>query len=112
MSNFDFIPENKNLWVPYYLMSCYLYYEKDKNVLSDGNFDKLCKLLLENWDDISHINKDLISKEALQAGSGYDIIYTNRIKNAGEQWYKDSLAVKEKKSKKKAKKSKKSLFDL
>lgn len=84
------IPANKNLWIPYYLMSCYLYYEKDKNVLSDGDFDKLCKMILDNWNDIEHVHKYLISKDALHAGSGYDIVYTNMIKGAAESWYKKS----------------------
>ena len=54
--------DNPNMLVPYYLMSCYLYYECDKNVLSDTQFDTLCKRLLDNWDSINHIHKHLIDR--------------------------------------------------
>ena len=78
---------NINMLVPHYLMSCYLYYECDKSVLSDAQFDDLCKKLLDNWDSITHMHKHLISKDALKAGSGYDITYTSMIKNASLNWY-------------------------
>jgi hypothetical protein len=40
--NIDSISINR--LVPIYLMSSYLYYELDKNVLSDSQFDYLCKI--------------------------------------------------------------------
>ena len=74
--------------VPYYLMSSYLYYKKDKQVLTDDEFDTLCKRLLDEWDSIEHMHKHLITKEDLQAGTGYAIEYTNMIIGAAERWYK------------------------
>ena len=79
--------DNLNMLVPYYLMSCYLYYECNKNVLSDTQFDTLCKRLLDNWDSINHVHKHLIDKDALQCGSGYDIQYTNLIKRSAIDWH-------------------------
>ncbi len=76
-----------NRLVPIYLMSSYLYYEHDKNVLDDTQFDHLCKKILDNWDSITHIHKHLLDKETLQAGSGYGITYTNMIKNSAMKWY-------------------------
>mgnify|MGYP003132468977 CR=1 FL=1 len=81
------LSNNLNMLVPYYLMSCYLYYECDKNVLSDTQFDNLCKRLLDNWDSINHVHKHLIDKDALKCGSGYDIQYTNLIKRSAIDWY-------------------------
>ena len=78
---------NTQQLVPYYLMSSYLYYKKDKQVLTDDEFDTLCKRLLDEWDSIEHMHKHLITKEDLQAGTGYAIEYTNMIIGAAERWY-------------------------
>lgn len=79
---------SNNRLVPIYLMSSYLYYECDKNVLTDTQFDYLCKRILDNWDSIDHMHKHLLDKESLKAGSGYGIEYTNLIRGASLDWYK------------------------
>ena len=71
--------------VPYYLMFSYLYYEKNVSLIEDTEFDKLCQTLLEKYDNVEHMHKHLVSKEALTAGTGYDIVYTNMIKNSAMQ---------------------------
>jgi len=73
--------------VPIYLMSSYLYYECDKNVLDDTQFDYLCKKLYDNWDSVEHMHKHLIDKDNLKAGSGYGIKYTNLIVSGANSWY-------------------------
>ena len=75
-----------NRLVPFYLMSSYLYYKEDRQVLTDEDFDRLAKRLLDNWDKVEHMHKHLISKEDLQAGTGYAIKYTQRIINAAKNW--------------------------
>ncbi len=75
-----------NRLVPFYLMSSYLYYKEDRQVLTDEDFDRLAKRLLDNWDNVEHMHKHLISKEDLQAGTGYAIQYTQRIINAAKSW--------------------------
>ena len=65
--------------VPFYLIYCYLYYKKNISLISDSEFDNICKDLLENWDNINHMHKHLISRESLEAGTGYDIEYTSMI---------------------------------
>ena len=77
-----------NRLVPIYLMSSYLYYEHDKNVLDDTQFDYLCKKLYDNWDSVEHMHKHLIDKYNLKAGSGYGITYTNMIMSSAMSWYK------------------------
>ena len=54
-----------------------MYYEKDITLIEDEEFDQMCKTLLEKYDEVEHINKDLVKKENLTAGTGYDIKYTN-----------------------------------
>tara|TARA_R110002153_G_scaffold29711_16_gene91267 strand:+ start:7249 stop:7539 length:291 start_codon:yes stop_codon:yes gene_type:complete len=78
-----------NRCVPYYLMSSYLYYKQDKSVLHDNDYDSLCKRIIKEWDSITHIHKHFISKESLEAGTGYSNQYTNRIVGAACTWYKD-----------------------
>lgn len=51
-----------------YLIHCYLYYKLGAAVISDGEFDTLCKKLLS-----SGIDHPLVSKEDLAAGTGYSI---------------------------------------
>tara|TARA_Y100000401_G_C8264881_1_gene195247 strand:+ start:328 stop:588 length:261 start_codon:yes stop_codon:yes gene_type:complete len=77
---------NINRLVPFYLMSSYLYYKEDRQVLTDEDFDRLAKRLLDNWDSVEHMHKHLISKEDLQAGTGYAIKYSQRIINAAKNW--------------------------
>lgn len=72
-------------------MSSYLYYKKDKNVLSDGDYDIMCKLMLNYWKHIKHPHKRLVKKIALQAGTGHQIRkYPTIVIIAAEQWYNDS----------------------
>ena len=73
--------------VPFFCMSSYLYYKQNKCVLTDGDFDLLCKRMLENWDDIKHPHKYKIRKKDLEAGTGYAMVYTNMIVGSAESWY-------------------------
>ena len=79
-----------NRLVPIYLMSSYLYYELDKNVLKDEEFDYICKKLYDNFDDVTHMHKHLLDKDNLKAGSGYGITYTNMIMSSALAWYKET----------------------
>lgn len=57
-----------------YLVHSYMYYILDDPVISDIEYDLLCKELLEKFDEIDyHPHKHLVSKEDLRAGSGYSI---------------------------------------
>ena len=80
-----------NRLVPIYLMSSYLYYECDKNVLDDTQFDYLCKKLYDNWDSVEHMHKHLIDKDNLKAGSGYGITYTNMIMSSALKRYEENV---------------------
>tara|TARA_B100000700_G_C15060776_1_gene865610 strand:- start:6352 stop:6627 length:276 start_codon:yes stop_codon:yes gene_type:complete len=73
--------------VPIYLMSSYLYYRKDSHKLSDGEFDTLCKRMLDNWTKIRHPHKRLIKKKDLEAGTGYAIKkYPTIVMSSAERW--------------------------
>ena len=63
-------------------MFSYLYYEKNISLIEDTEFDQMCKTLLEKLDGLTHMHKHLVKKENLTAGTGYDIKYTNMIKDS------------------------------
>ena len=74
--------QNENMLIPYYLMFSYLYYEKNISLIDDAEFDGICKTLLDKLDTLTHMHKHLVKKESLTAGTGYDIKYTNLIKDS------------------------------
>ena len=82
--------KNPNMLVPYYLMFSYLYYKDNTSLIDDTEYDLLCKTLLEKFDEVEHIHKHRIDKSSLTAGTGYDIMYNNRIVSAAlklkEEW--------------------------
>ncbi len=83
--NGETVAGNPNMLVPWYLMASYMYYEKDDPFLTDECFDWLCKELDEKWDEVDHWHKDLVDRDALKAGTGYQIDWSKmptRIKDA------------------------------
>ena len=74
--------KNPNMLVPYYLMYSYLSYEENSSIVSDGEYDSICKRLYDEWNEIEHFHKYLIEKETLLAGTGFTLTYPNRVKGA------------------------------
>lgn len=70
-----------NMSVPWYLMSAYMYYEHDVSYIPDALFDRLAKLMLENWSRINHYHKFLITEDMLVAGT-YLGIYPEIVKDS------------------------------
>ena len=77
------IKDNISLSVPLYLIMSYAYYEEDKPIASDSTFDKVSKLMLENWKKIKHPHKKLISTDNLKAGT-YMGTYPSIVKDTLE----------------------------
>ena len=63
-------------------MYSYLYYKENESLVDDTEYDQICKDMLTEWNSIEHFHKHLISKDALDAGTGYDIVYPQRVINA------------------------------
>ncbi len=78
-----------NLTVPWFLMASYLYYKEDISLFADYEFDILCRYMLEHYDKIDHYHKDLVTKEGLRAGTGFDIQYPLIVKGAALQYAKE-----------------------
>lgn len=85
----DIKKDNSTQLVKYFLMSCYLYYIQDVNVLTDSEFDEMCKIILKDYDKIIHMHKSLISKEDLKASTGFQIKYPTIIKHLSIKWYNE-----------------------
>ena len=77
----DICDDSINMYIPWYLIAAYAYYEEDSPIISDRLFDLIAKRILENWDQIEHIHKSYITKDMLQAGT-YIGEYPTRIKGA------------------------------
>ena len=73
--------------VSLYMMSSYLYYQKNESVISDELFDQICKKILDNWKDIKHPHKRFIRYVDLKAGTGYAIKkYPSMVISSAERW--------------------------
>ena len=70
---------NKNMLVPYYLMFSYAYYKENESLVSDTEYDQICRDLITYWNDITHWHKELLDLDSLKAGTGYDIKYPKRV---------------------------------
>jgi len=78
--DFDIVPviHTHNL----YLIASHLYYIRGISIFSDATYDRLCKWLLDHYDEVYYFiwwPEILFDKEALQAGTGYDIDYPEQI---------------------------------
>lgn len=62
-----------------YLMSSFLYYQLNRSVITDHEYDRLCDELAAGWLGLKHQHKRLVDLGSLMAGTGYDIKYTNMI---------------------------------
>lgn len=77
--------------VAHFLMASYLYYRYDTSVIPDSDFDSICKRLLEEWDQIEHPHKHLISRGDLEAGSGFALKdYPAMVQGAAWHWYRSN----------------------
>lgn len=73
--------------VPYYLMSAYLYEEKNRAVLTDSQFDAICKRLDKEWDKVQHRHKYLIERDSLSSSTcGYIKDYPMMVKCTAMSW--------------------------
>lgn len=58
-----------NMYVPWYLMAAYAYYEEDDPILDDKVFDMMGRRILDHWDEIEHRHKEYLNTDMLKAGT-------------------------------------------
>lgn len=62
-----------------YLMTSFLYYEMNRSVISNDDYDRICGLLAAGWRGAKHQHKHLITLEDLTAVTGYAIRYPSMV---------------------------------
>lgn len=60
-----------------YLVTSYLYYHCDISVISDEEYDDICRELHDGFEDIEHPHKHLLDKDSLAAGTAYHLTATD-----------------------------------
>ena len=79
------------------IMSAYLYYRCDTNVIDDGEYDKLSLTVADNWDKLDEQLKwQLGDREAIRS-TGMGILITQMGQNAAHAWYLHKIKAKVKK---------------
>lgn len=74
-----------DLKVAWYLMASYLYYEKDYSLLTDAEYDELCKELHDFFPLITHPHHIYLDENLLKCGSGFGLIYPLMTISAAER---------------------------
>lgn len=70
------------------IMSAYLYYRCDTNVIDDGDYDKLSLYVAKNWDKLdTQLQWQLVDPESIRA-TGSGILITQMGVGAALAWYK------------------------
>ena len=70
------------------IMSAYLYYRCDTNVIDDGEYDKLSLAVAKNWDKLDpQLQWQLVDPDAIRA-TGSGILITQMGVAAALAWYK------------------------
>ena len=80
-----------NQLVSWFMIASYAYYRLggDHQVMDDQTFDYLVERLKENYDLAEHIHKKHITKENLEAGTGFDIKYPNMVIGAYRSYMRE-----------------------
>ena len=82
-----------------FLMASYAYYHSNSpfSFMSDCEYDRIAKDLLDNWDSFEHQHKRLITKQDLECGSLYALKeqdYPRIIVGAVNMWHNKAMGVK------------------
>lgn len=65
-----------------YLVASYLYYNCAHSMMQDATFDRICRWLLDHFDELFYFiwwPERTLNKEALEAGTGFDIDFPEQI---------------------------------
>ena len=81
--------------VSWFMIASYAYYRTcgQYQVMEDPTFDYLVKRLIDNYDLTDHQHKKLITKENLQAGTGFDIRFPNMVIGAYRSYIREYYEI-------------------
>lgn len=69
----DIQNESLDKLVSVYMVASFCYHKLNETIISDDDYDQVCRRLLHNYDNITHQHKKYLDKGALRAGSGFHI---------------------------------------
>lgn len=72
---------NPNSMLSWYFIASYAYYIIGRPIMSDQEFDKIVRIVKENWDTIEHPHKKLVKYSHLEAGTGYDLKFPTIVRH-------------------------------
>lgn len=82
------LTSSPNLLIPHFLIHSYLYYVKDKPLVSDRFFDEvIVRGLEEHWERLEHPHKSLIDPSLLN--TGFYLKYPPRVRYAAAMLYRE-----------------------
>lgn len=76
-----------NMLIPWVLILSYGYYIRHDSIVSDTTFDLMMKTLLDNFDEVDHVHKHLITKDDLSAGTMYTLRHDDYPKIVVGAWF-------------------------
>ena len=81
-----------------YAAHSYIYYEKNTSLISDADYDQLCKWLCDNYSWMKPYDTNgYLDKDLLKCGSGYNISVCGLTRDYAELLLQDQPVKKRKK---------------
>lgn len=56
-----------------FIVSSFLYYQMNRSIITDSEYDRLAQEILAGYNDLSHIHKHLVTIDMLEAGTAFSI---------------------------------------
>lgn len=56
-----------------FMISSFLYYNLNRSIITDAEYDRLAQEILAGYNTLSHIHKHLVTIDMLEAGTAYNI---------------------------------------
>lgn len=69
----DINNESLDKLVTVYMVASFCYHKLNETIISDEDYDQVCRRLISEYDSITHQHKSFLDKGALRAGSGFHI---------------------------------------
>ena len=82
-----------NRLVSVYLMTSFAYYIFGSSLITDAEFDRLCKRLLDEYSDVTHQHKKYLDLNSLRAGTAFQLKfkdYPSVVRAASIDWMEDA----------------------
>lgn len=89
---FDVEDMSPNQLVSWFMIASYAYYDLGdaSKIMDDPTFDFLVNRLKEKYDESDHYHKVYVTKEHLEAGTGYDIEFPSIVKGAYNSYLRET----------------------